>query len=298
MARFGENHTIVLAGIGFDAAGPYLSFNDLEAGSQTQFSVQGKTFSLRLLAQRRCVGSIDLATHQGQVCPQAATLLPEAKDNSCPACQKETGFNPAFYNAASLSAQQRAYNLTPHYVYMAYFSPQYVKVGISSETRGIKRLLDQGARAALVVGRFESAEEARVLEARLCAQPGIYETMRAAKKVELFTEERYDFAEAQVILQAKAEGLGLNPDEACLDLTPYYFAGAQPTSDEVQLPGDEFEGLCGGRCIGMIGSVLVFEQSAVYFAVPLKGWESHEVELFLDEVIPSYSFEPLQMSLL
>ncbi|MCQ5105921.1 hypothetical protein NE553_15675, partial [Eggerthella lenta] len=31
-----------------------------------------------------------------------------------------------------------------------------MKAGISSETRGIERLLEQGARAARIVGRFEN----------------------------------------------------------------------------------------------------------------------------------------------
>ncbi|MEG1512930.1 MAG: DUF2797 domain-containing protein [Raoultibacter sp.] len=298
MARFGEDHTIVLAGIGFDDDGPYLLLNDLDNASQTRFYVLGKTFSVQRLPRRRCTGSFDLATHKRQVCPMALELPGDSKESMCPACREATGFNPAFYNTPVISPQQRAYNLTPHFVYMAYFAPQYVKVGITAQTRGIKRLLEQGARAALVVGRFDNAEDAREMEARLCAQPGVYETMRMAKKLELFVGSRYDFAEAEIILSATAERLGVQPTEACLDLTPFYFERTGLGHDELQLPGDGSDAVCAGRCIGMVGPMLVFEQGGNAYVVAIKDWESYEINLYRDEIIHEYTFEPLQMSLL
>ena len=298
MARFGEDRTIVLAGIGFDDDGPYLLLNDLDKAAQTRFSVLGKTFSLQRLPRRRCTGSFDLATNKRQVCPMALELPGDSKELMCPACREATGFNPAFYNTPVISPQQRAYNLTPHFVYMAYFAPQYVKVGITAQARGVKRLLEQGARAALVVGSFDNAEDARDLEARLCAQPGIYETMRMAKKLELFVGSRYDFAEAEMILSATAERLGVQPDEACLDLTPYYFEGVSLGHDEVQLPSKGTCDVCAGRCVGMVGPMLVLEQGGNAYVAPIKNWESFEVDLYLDEVRHEYAFEPLQMSLL
>ncbi|MEG0071470.1 MAG: DUF2797 domain-containing protein [Raoultibacter sp.] len=298
MARFAEDHTTVLAGFGFDDDGPYLLLSDLDRAVQTRFSVLGKTFSVQRLPRRRCTGSFDLVTHRRQVCPMAIELPGDSRESMCPACREATGFNPAFYNTPVISPQQRAYNLTPHLVYMAYFAPQYVKVGITAQSRGIKRLLEQGARASLVVGRFDNAEDAREMEARLCAQADIYETMRMAKKVELFVETRYDFPEAETTLQATAQRLGLHPIEGCLDLTPFYFERAGLGHDELQLPGYESDGVCAGRCIGMVGPMLVFEQGGNAYVVPIKDWESHEVNLYLDEVIHEYTFEPLQMSLL
>ena len=56
--------------------------------------------------------------------------------------------------------------------------------------------------------------------------------------------------------------------------------------------------MCGGRCIGMVGSAIVFEQGGASFVVCLKDWESHEVELVENEVLCTYDFAPQQMSLL
>lgn len=296
MTNLMGGRTAVLAGHGFDETGPYLLVNDVDAGAQRRFPVLGRTFSLRRLPRRRCVGRFDLETYEKSVCPLNVELLPDAKDTMCPACTEATGFNPSFYYSDFISAQQRAYNLTPHFTYLAYFSPQHVKAGISSETRGIERLLEQGARAARIVGRFANADEARELEAALCAQPGILETMRASVKTRLLVEERFDFAEAASVLDATVDRLGLEGAEPAQDLSPYYFGGPSPDCHDLQLP-EGHENECGGRCVGMVGGSLVFEQGGTNFVVPVKEWESHEVELLDGEVVCEYAFEPQQFSL-
>lgn len=208
MRVFG-GHVLVLAGHSFDEEGPYLQLADMDAREQVRYHVLGKTFSLARLPQRRCTGRYSLLTGEREVCPLNVELSPDSKDDSCPACMEATGFNPSFYYAALVSPQQRAYNETPHYNYLAYFAPGFVKAGISAEVRGIRRLLDQGARAARIVGRFVNAYDARELEAALCAQPGIYETMRASKKMELLANTRFDFEEACRELDAAAAKVDL-----------------------------------------------------------------------------------------
>lgn len=75
--------------------------------------VLGRTFTLRHTQKRFCIGPFDLKTYQSKACENSVELMPfsQYKDDMCPACREETGFNPAFYNADSISAQQRAYNL-------------------------------------------------------------------------------------------------------------------------------------------------------------------------------------------
>lgn len=196
MSQFLADQTLVLAGYGFfdhdfpsndfatggsspsggpetesqsraEVCGPYLLLNAIESSKQIRYPLWGKTISLFRTDRRFCIGRFDLRTFESSVCPLKIEFLPSEKDNMCPACREATGFNPSFYYADSISPQQREYNQTPHFVYMAYFSPDHVKAGISSETRGIERLLEQGARSACIVGRFSNADEARILEAAL-----------------------------------------------------------------------------------------------------------------------------------
>ncbi|WP_417165286.1 DUF2797 domain-containing protein [Senegalimassilia anaerobia] len=306
MPNLFADHTVVLAGYGFSVDGPYLTINDLDEGTVGYVPVLGRTFSLRRLPRRRCIGRIDLRTHERSTCPLNAELLPDGKEDMCPACIEATGFNPSFYFSSYISPQQREYNQTPHYVYLAYFAPGYVKAGISSETRGIERLLEQGARAARVVGRFTCADDARALEAALCAQDGVAETMRASLKAKLLADAPYSFEEACHELRTAADRLddvdavanaGFSPEDA-LDLSPYYFGGPSPDAHTMQLPeGEGFADVCGGVCAGMVGANLVFWQDGTNFIAPIKDWESHEIEFLDDEIACEYASEPQQISL-
>ena len=303
--RFLSEDTTVLAGYGFDEKGPYLLINDVEKAAQYRFSVRNRTFTMKRLPERYCVGRFDLLTHRKSVCPLRVELLPSEKDGMCPACKEATGFNPSFYYAEAVSPQQRVYNETPHYVYLAYFSKQHIKAGISSETRGIERLLEQGARAACVVGRFSNAYEARNLEAALCAQPQILETMRASVKARLLAEEPYNPVEACEVLENKLSSLaqideaiqaGFSPKEAAQDLSRYYFGGPSPDVSELQLPNGH-ENECAGECLGMVGDKVVMRQDNFGYVVSLKEWVAHAIDLLEGEIGFEYQSAPQQISL-
>lgn len=296
MPRYAEGHTLVLSNVGYDANGPYLRVNDVMEKTQMQLPVLGRTFSVRKLPRRYCTGSFDLKTYESHACEFSADLPDDYNDIMCPACREKTGFNPAFYNANSVSPQQRAYNTTPHFVYMAYFSPAHLKVGISSETRGIERLLEQGARVAAILRRFPNADAARELEAYLCAQEGIYETMRLDTKTRLLSEI-FNPDEAMEIVANKAHELGIEPECGYLDLTPYYFGDVDACPRMVQVPEGEPTDVMGGRCVGMVGGIMAFEQQGTVFVSPIKDWESYELEITVGEVVHPYTYEPQQMNL-
>lgn len=298
MPRFMPDKTLVFSGLGYSAEGPYLQVNDLEGKVQMRLPVLGRTFSMRVLPQRYCIGAFDLKTYESRACEMAMELPPssEYKDDMCPACREATGFNPAFYNAENISPQQRAYNLTPHFVYMAYFSPAHLKVGISSETRGIERLLEQGARVAGILKRYPNADEARALEAQLCGQEGILETMRVGTKNKLLSEA-FDPQAAIDCVLATCRKHGIEPEGGVLDLTPYYFGEVEQVPDLLQVPEGAPTDVCGGRCVGMVGGTLAFEQQGNVFVMPVKDWESHAVEITLGECLCEYEYQPQQVSL-
>lgn len=346
MSQFLADQTLVLAGYGFldhdfpsndfttggsspsgdpetesqsrsEVRGPYLLLNAIESSKQIRYPLWGKTISLFRTDRRFCIGRFDLRTFESSVCPLKIEFLPSEKDNMCPACREATGFNPSFYYADSISPQQREYNQTPHFVYMAYFSPDHVKAGISSETRGIERLLEQGARSACIVGRFSNADEARILEAALCSQPGIAETMRVSLKARLLMEVSYDSGQAASVLQREmarvaevpeVSAAGFAPEEI-KDLNAYYFqdagtesvdtnaaAGFIPGINEMQIP-DNATTECAGKCVGMVGGLLILEQNDQRYVISLKEWETHAVQLFENEVRVEYESVPQQFSL-
>lgn len=298
MPRFMPDATLVFSGLGYDAQGPYIQVNNLEKKVQMRLPVLGRTFTLRKTEQRYCIGAFDLKTYESRACDLMAELPPfsDYKDDMCPACREATGFNPAFYNADAISPQQREYNKTPHFVYMAYFSPVHLKVGISSETRGIERLLEQGARVAGILKRYPNADAARELEAKLCSQEGILETMRVSTKNRLLSEA-FNAEEAIECVMRTARAHGVEPECGCLDLTPYYFGEGSSVPPMIQPPDSAPADMCAGRCVGMIGGTLALEQEGNVFAVPIKEWESYALEITVGEVLCEYDYEPQQMGL-
>ena len=298
MPRFMPDATLVFSGLGYDTQGPYIQVNNLREKTQMRLPVLGRTFTLKCTEQRFCVGAFDLTSYESRACDLMAELPPisDYKDDMCPACREATGFNPAFYNADVVSSQQREYNKTPHFVYMAYFSPAHLKVGISSETRGIERLLEQGARVAAILKRYPNADAARELEAHLCAQEGILETMRVSTKNRLLSDP-FNAEEAIECVMQTAHEHGVEPECGCLDLTPYYFGEGVSVPPMVQPPDNALDNICGGHCVGMVGGTLALEQNGTVFAVPIKDWESHALEITVGEVLYEYDYEPQQMGL-
>ena len=153
----------LLAGFSFDANGPYLVLDDFKNSAREFLYLSQFMGTISRLKERFCVGRCDLVSLQWDQCPQGARLTPKTRGNTCRACALSTGFNPAFYNTSSISSQQSAYNRMPHIVYLAYFAPGRIKVGIAQKRRQLKRLLEQGARAAFILQEFPDAYQAREL---------------------------------------------------------------------------------------------------------------------------------------
>ena len=187
----------------------YASF-DTENRPFLEWQVDGKTERDDVLGQelslafdfsaKYCTGWVDFDNHCSQVCPDSATV--DGKYGNCLKCRNRTGFNPAFYNADSVSVQQEKINQQSHFVYLAYFAPGVIKVGISQEKRGIRRLLEQGARLALKLETFSSALIARQYEAKIARLDGVVETMPIHKKLELI-KQHFDRADGEKKLQQK-----------------------------------------------------------------------------------------------
>ena len=79
----------------------------------------GQKLSLEFdFSTKYCTGWVNFEKHSSQVCPDGATV--DGKYENCLKCRDRTGFNPAFYNADSVSAQQEKINQNPHFVYLAF----------------------------------------------------------------------------------------------------------------------------------------------------------------------------------
>jgi hypothetical protein len=267
-----DNGTYVLTSVGFSKEEkPILVLQD-----DTDFHSTcpiGQSFTLTFdMSQRYCIGWRDIATGGRFICPDHQTVL--AKYEQCAACQKRTGFNPAFYHATTVSAQQAARNLEPHILYLAHFGPGVMKVGISHAKRGHARLLEQGARSALILEELPSAHIARQYEAKIAVLPGITESIQLRKKLHLAltpydaATARHELLAAQQRIETTA-GVAFNKSEL-LTFDSCYFPDELPDLSAAHSTTPQHH--ISGRAAGLLGSILFCTQQTTVFYLPLKKY--------------------------
>lgn len=272
---------------------PHLTLHQTGVDSFTHLAPRHQDLTLSFdTAARFCTGWHDLATSESFPCPDAATL--PAQFSQCRHCQNKTGFNPAFYNTQNVSPQQQARNATPHLLYLAHFAPGVVKAGISWAERGIRRLLDQGARSALIIKTYPTATVARQYEAKIASLPGIAETLQVKIKHKLMAAPYDPAAGAAELLATRnkvAQAFNITPDNnKPLYLDSYYLKDAA-----LDQPIILHDPTISGRCVGMIGSTLLMEQDGQQFGLCLHDLTGYP--LTITQTIQANTFAPQQASL-
>ncbi|MFJ6884548.1 DUF2797 domain-containing protein [Streptomyces californicus] len=100
----------------------------------------GTGLGFRALGERHCVGA------RGNVCPLVAVVPGRSTGGRCAECAR-------LDRAHSVAADTLADDPRTYRVYLAWFGPGLVKVGITGEERGAARLREQGAVAFTWLGR-------------------------------------------------------------------------------------------------------------------------------------------------
>ncbi len=236
-----------------------------------------------------CTGWVDFENRCSQICPDHATV--DEKYENCLKCRDKTGFNPAFYNASSVSVQQEKINQNPHFVYLAYFAPNVIKVGISQEERGIRRLLEQGARLAIKLETFSSALIARQYEAKISKLDGIAETLPVSKKMELI-KQAFNRADGERELRQKLleieQKIGVSFPKSELIPCEDYFQTAGVNLSHVVLMKDYSQLV--GHVRSIIGSIVITDYGGQLLAYNIKkliGYRAQKVDREIELDLPT-----------
>lgn len=272
---------------------PFIEFADGE--KLWQANPLEDAISLRFnMVQRFCTGGYDMEMGKNYACPYDAVV--DEKYEQCVACMKATGFNPAFYNATTISEQQLARNAESHVVYLAYFAPDVLKVGISHAKRGIARLLEQGARAAVVLLECKTADIARSYEAKITGMYGIRDNVQLGKKADL-AKMPFDVKQAQQVLGGTVRDLQTDLrvtfDNETIQLLDSYYFKTTATPNLTRAVNLDKQHAIIGDPIGMLGSLLYSEYDGQIVYLPLKKYTGYEV----DEKVDSLDLGVQQMTL-
>ncbi len=287
----------LFSGYSFDKIGPYLVLDDLEYKKRSKFYFSEFTCSIQKLQKRFCVGRYDLLSFKTYQCPNIQLLDITYKGNHCPKCDAYTGFNPAFYNFNRISPQQRKYNELPHVVYLAYFAPGKIKVGIAAKGRMAIRLLEQGARAAVILREYSDAYQARNLEKQLHETKDISDNFKSSDKLKFMSEYIYKFEDALSNLKDTIALIGITPIRDIMDLNEYYFYKKNYSIKHINIPIGKNADIVCGKCLGLIGDAMIVEQKNKYFAISIKKYVSYLVSISTRELNFEYQIPERQMSL-
>ncbi len=118
--------------------------------------------------ERRCIGYRPPEGGPPQLCPQWRAL-PPGRRAQCEECARREGRLEVVASDGSRppTGPRAGYLRSAHEVYLAAFAPDMLKVGVSGAGRTPLRVLEQGAPAALIVGRAGDGMAARRLEHRM-----------------------------------------------------------------------------------------------------------------------------------
>ncbi|AEN11275.1 MULTISPECIES: DUF2797 domain-containing protein [unclassified Streptomyces] len=128
----------------------------------------GRELGFRAEGERHCVGA------RGNPCPLVAVVPVRSTGARCPECAR-------LDRAHSVAADTLADDPRPYRVYLAWFGPGTVKVGITGEARGGARLREQGAVVFSWLGRGPLMA-ARRTEELLRAALGVPDRIPYARK--------------------------------------------------------------------------------------------------------------------
>ena len=142
---------------------PYFHLRDYESGLDEFINIPQE-----LLVERNnkkiCVGTINPYTREYISCGN----IIEDNNSQCNQCK----YMFDFYKCVRCHGEDcyvknedvLKYCNTPHYVYLAYFSNEKIKVGTASEVKKYNRLLEQGALFSIFIAKTPTGKIARQIE--------------------------------------------------------------------------------------------------------------------------------------
>ncbi|MEU7552958.1 DUF2797 domain-containing protein [Streptomyces sp. NPDC044571] len=257
-------------GIRWNDGQPAIGWYAEGRGERTSPLAYGQRPAFAARGERRCLGV--RRAGRRTPCPTTATVPARAGNAQCPECAR-------LDRSFSVAADTNAADPRPYRVYLAWFGPGMVKVGITVEERGPVRLLEQGAVTWAWLGRGPLMA-ARRTEELLRAALGVPDRIAYARKRAVrghlpAGEER---AREVAELHARAAALAGWPeslDRLACEVTDHAgvfgLAGlpAPTTVVTAMAPG----GTVVGRLVAAAGPDLHFADGLVVDTRLLAGWE-------------------------
>lgn len=261
----------------------FLDVRELTSNAATTSVPVEETFIFKKTQQRRCIGWIDFDRRGMLPCPDAASV----SSVQCDACKQREGFLRCVmcngFDCPPLKPSVEAYCKKPHYLYLACFGSDKVKVGTASEVRQYVRLHEQGPLAAMLVAKA-SGPLIKQMEAAI-SQMGYTEAMRTSTKQRLLTSGMTEHEAKQHLHRAFADIVSHIPaqyemylhEPEYLKMPPLALAARQFRELDNLKP--EVDQILGGTVVAASGSFLVFQDNVGAMTLDISALRSWVIEM-------------------
>ncbi len=197
----------MISGIYWRGSRPTLELIEDDGASHIDLK-PGQRIKIQLQGTRKCIGTYDWnkQARVGCVYRNAATI----GRSQCSQCERiDTSY--AAKTGFSRNVEEEELLSSPHFVYIALFGRDVIKVGVARQDRFPSRIYEQGAWAAQVV-KSTDGKTARVIERSIHTELQFPEAVQIERKIALFEQ-----------MQSKEETIKkldeLTSDDALLNLT-------------------------------------------------------------------------------
>ena len=217
--------------------------------------IVGTPLTIALKGPRLCTGT------KGRPCPYKAEI-PEGGMNQCPKCNRqEVSYYDFIGKAKTHKPTATYYQNTDHNAYLALYDPEHIKVGVTS--RGITRLLEQGASAALIFASDDGLG-IRDIEAAIRSLDGIIDRVQMPTRMKVL-ENPPEENEARQLLKNTRARIETELPEIVQDnhslnefhyLMPHYNLRANAAKLVREIPNGA---IFTGEIEGVIGQLIVLQ---------------------------------------
>jgi len=237
----------------------------------------------RRLEERQCAGFYDFERKRRFTCPERTV----SKKKQCEACLEREGFlawmRSDGYDIPALKPAVRSYIEGEHFLYLACFGDETVKVGMASAARKTQRLLDQGPLSAIYVAKADGIAIRR-LEVEV-SQFGYSEFMRRSRKFKLLSEAM-SVQDGHKLLAQSLRDIKMRVSE---EFHSHFLAEPEsfisPPAAVVARSFhrleecDPSEGkIVEGEVVAASGSILILNDAGVRYGFDVGEWVSHVFE--------------------
>ncbi|MEU7064150.1 DUF2797 domain-containing protein [Streptomyces sp. NPDC046161] len=257
-------------GIRWQDGSPGIGWYAAERGERDSPLGYGHRLAFSARGERHCLGV--RRAGKRTPCPAHRTVPGRTGSAQCPECAR-------LDRSFSVAADTNAADPRPYRVYLAWFGPGLIKVGITAEERGPARLLEQGAVTWAWLGRGPLMA-ARRTEELLRAALGVPDRIAYARKRAVRGRLPSSAERAREVAELHARAVALPGWPESLepvhcevgDHAAAFGLDALPTPSRVVselVPG----GTVAGLLVGAAGPDLHFADGLVVDARLLAGWE-------------------------